>query len=366
MIYALICFWYRFYSTNGFVQSIDTKLSHPDIKIDESISSGYIWKNYAYEGSKIPFIGTGISFIIVILNYILRLIIIYIVKIIGLHTETNQTKIIMTWIFIVQFFNTAIFNLLTYANLKESLGISIFKGSYPDFTFGWYLDVGVPLVTAMIINAVFPLIEFAMWYGLRILLIFYDKSFSWKKYQTRMISIQQYINLYSGPEYLIHYKYSSILNIVFVTFMYGLALPLLFPIALVSLIILYIVEKLCIVYYYKEPPSYDEKLNVIAVKILFWAPLLMYSVGYWMISNKQMFENEAPLNEQANPIVEKTDHVAFKSLSTGPELNFLILTWLLPLWFIIWKVVMLLISKYGPRNSFQSASGNIFILWYLK
>ena len=265
----------------------------------------------------------------------------------------------MVWIFVIQFFNTAIWNLLTNANLNESLGIPIFKGSYPDFTFNWYLDFGVPLITAMIINAVFPLIEFAMWYGIRILYILNDKGWSWKRYKTKKISIQQYINLYAGPEYLIHNNYSSILNIVFVTFMYGLAIPLLFPITLLSLVIVYIIEKLCIVYYYKEPPSYDEKLNVTAVKILSWAPMLMYWVGYWMISNKQMFKNDAVMNLQANPLAEKTNHILFKSISEGPELSLFICACILPIFYLVKYIVFLVKSKYNFADNFQSSIGKL-------
>jgi len=39
------------------------------------------------------------------------------------------------------------------------------------------------------------------------------------------------MDLYSGPEYIIHYKYSLLLNSAFVTMMYGLGMPILFPIA---------------------------------------------------------------------------------------------------------------------------------------
>jgi len=64
---------------------------------------------------------------------------------------------------------------------------------------------------------------------------------------------------------MIHYKYSSAMNIVFVTFLYGSAIPWLFPLGFINLLITYVVDKLCIVYYYKEPPSYDEKLNSSAI-----------------------------------------------------------------------------------------------------
>lgn len=52
----------------------------------------------------------------------------------------------------------------------------------------------------------------------------------------------QYIELYAGPEYLIQLRYSSLLVIIFSTFMYGLFIPILFPIALVAVINYFIVE----------------------------------------------------------------------------------------------------------------------------
>ena len=158
-------------------------------------------------------------------------------------------------------------------------------------------------------------------------------------------SIQQFIDLYWGGEYEIHYIYARILNIVFVTFMYGLALPILFPTALVSMIVLYYVQKLSIIYYCKEPPSYNEKLNKTAIKIMVWAPMFMYLFGYWMMSNRQIFTNHVVLNDQANPSYEKTDHTLFKDMSEGPAINLFVMICLFPLWFIGYYVI----SKLAPR-----------------
>ena len=56
--------------------------------------------------------------------------------------------------------------------------------------------------------------------------------------------MRDYVNLYAGPASAIHYKYSFILNIIFITFMFGAGIPILFPIALASLVVLYIMERL--------------------------------------------------------------------------------------------------------------------------
>jgi hypothetical protein len=95
-----------------------------------------------------------------------------------------------------------------------------------------------------------------------------------------------------GPDFFVHYKYSAILNITFVTMMYGVGLPVLFPIASASLLVLYLIEKLSLYYSYREPPMYDASLNKNALSILTWAPILFLAFGYWMLSSKQLISND--------------------------------------------------------------------------
>ena len=73
-----------------------------------------------------------------------------------------------------------------------------------------------------------------------------------------------------------------------------MGLPILFPIAALSFLTLYCMEKLLLHYVYREPPMYDEKLNKNALSILTYAPLLFLAFGYWMLSNKQLLGNELP------------------------------------------------------------------------
>lgn len=74
--------------------------------------------------------------------------------------------------------------------------------------------------------------------------------------------------------------------------MYGMGMPILFPIASMSILVLYCMEKLMLHYSYREPPMYDDSLNKNALNILTYAPLLFLSFGYWMLSSKQLLSNE--------------------------------------------------------------------------
>lgn len=66
------------------------------------------------------------------------------------------------------------------------------------------------------------------------------------------------MDIYVGPTYIAHFKYSSIMNITFVTMMYGVGLPLLFPIACLSFFVTYCVERYQVAYTYQLPPAMDD------------------------------------------------------------------------------------------------------------
>jgi hypothetical protein len=68
--------------------------------------------------------------------------------------------------------------------------------------------------------------------------------------------------------------------------MFGAGIPILYPIAFLSLITFYVIERLLVAYSYREPPLFDQSLNREAIKMLMLAPILYLSVGFWMYSNK--------------------------------------------------------------------------------
>ena len=73
--------------------------------------------------------------------------------------------------------------------------------------------------------------------------------------------------------------------------MFGLFIPILFLTTAFGIFNMYVVEKYCLAYYYKKPPTYDRKINLRAIKIAKAAPILMLLFGYWALSNQQIFFN---------------------------------------------------------------------------
>ena len=162
----------------------------------------------------------------------------------------------------------------------------MFNGALTDFNAEWFSSMGETIVGSMKFNAWFPIpFEFGM-YMMRVAFRLLDQVGTAEGKTTKKISVQQYVNTYAGPMYFLHFRYSGIMNIVFITMMFGTGIPILFPIAAVSLLILFCLENYMIYYVYKIPPAYDEKLNNSVLSNLAKAPLFLLSFGYWMLSSR--------------------------------------------------------------------------------
>ena len=57
------------------------------------------------------------------------------------------------------------------------------------------------------------------------------------------------ISIHTGPEFIMHYKLAGLLNVTYVTMLYGFGLPLLFPIALLSFFIFWAVERYMLAFF---------------------------------------------------------------------------------------------------------------------
>lgn len=88
-------------------------------------------------------------------------------------------------------------------------------------------------------------------------------------------------------------------------------MPIMFPIALIGIFNMYIVERMSLAYYYRQPPMFDEKLNQRAIDLLQGAPILMFMVSYWALGNSQIFFNKPPIIQDHSNGAQDTDHKAF-------------------------------------------------------
>lgn len=283
------------------------------------------------------FLSVGIT----VVNMIIRDISIVLIEFIGYHTETEQTAAIMSLITVATFFNTAILMLLTNANTEGTMLSWIpLRGTMTDLDLNWYTDIADALVWTMLINSVYVYLGFVMQAAMMVVFRSLDKGCKnfWtcaETDQTKCLTIQQYVNTYAGPVHLMHFKYATAMNTIYTTFMYGLAIPVLFPIAFITFFNIYLVEKLCVAYWYQKPPMYGPELNTAALDMMRWAPLAFFIFGYWIMGNKQIFNNTTPYVEYSNVAVP-TEHNGWPWNENGPAV---------PMFFFLCAFVSLMCLK---------------------
>lgn len=246
---SLKCFCEKEKKTHGYYDISKRKYSSPDIVdqkgrvIEEDICFDYLVHSYWK-----AIVNQAIGFGIVMINYFSRYVLVILIEWIGYATQSALNNAITNAIFVTQFFNTAIILLFIKSNLNES-GIPflgrVFNGDYYDFDSNWFDEIGSSIAFAMFYSAIWPIIEFVFFHGIRVAFRLLDRmSLCPSKYRTKKTTVQQYVDLYGGPEYLIYWKYSRITNMAWVTFMFGPGIPILYPTFLLALLIQYISERL--------------------------------------------------------------------------------------------------------------------------
>ncbi len=150
-----------------------------------------------------------------------------------------------------------------------------------------------------------------------------------------------YVDLYSGPDYPIYVKFGVNCFVMYLTMMYSLGMPLLFPVGALTFAVVWILERIMVCYVCVLPPAMDDTLVKNSVKMFRWAALIYLFVGYWMISNPKYFDNEVFPIEMVGD-VQKTEHIAFNSL---------ILEQAAPLFIIgiILLIILLIQKKFGSK-----------------
>jgi hypothetical protein len=140
--------------------------------------------------------------------------------------------------------------LLINANTSQQpVTFGLTGGPYSDFDDDWFRIIGNTLIGTLVFTSYFPIMEAFGYWGMRLTFRWLD-GWSLSSNTTDTKSIKQYVDNYAGPLYSMHYKYAGLLNITFITFMYGFGIPVLFPISAFAILVMYLVEKTMLFYAY--------------------------------------------------------------------------------------------------------------------
>lgn len=131
---------------------------------------GKICLDYLFDNYWSMIMTQAVAYLIIFINMFSRMILVVLIEWIGYPTQSSLNKAYNIAIFVTQFFNTAIILLLVKSNFSDS-GIPligrIFTSVYYDFDYNWYDDIGSSLAFAMFYSAIWPIIEFIFFFGIR-------------------------------------------------------------------------------------------------------------------------------------------------------------------------------------------------------
>lgn len=83
--------------------------------------------------------------------------------------------------------------------------------------------------------------------------------------------------------------------------MYGTALPLLFPVAFISFLVIYFMEVYMLFYVFKKPVSYDASLYKGVLALMQYVPLLSLGLSGWYLSNYQLLPRKDVIDDSCTP-----------------------------------------------------------------
>jgi hypothetical protein len=132
------------------------------------------------------------SYIIIALNFVMRLTFIALAEVIGFKTKSAKEDFVKTAVFYCSFFYTGLQILFATLNFRMFADEQIKSaGLYTDFNAHWFKDVGYIVVYNMTYNVFWPILEFGLYSGLRHLYRMWDQRKCWPSdvYRTRCTTI---------------------------------------------------------------------------------------------------------------------------------------------------------------------------------
>ena len=230
----------------------------------------------------------GTAIITLTVNLVLRYILKFVVKFERHKSKTSELLSRAFKMFVLQFLNTAAIVLFIHARIDTDFE-PLRRGEFTDFSQDWYASVGVSITLTMCLNIILPHgPPMLAWLKTKVNRC-RDRSCTCDHHRTKCITQRQLNNTYLGPKMLLDERYAQAFNVIFVCLTFSTGLPILLPVAMVSFIVSFWVDKFLFAYVYRTPPRYGPELAAQFTSLLPFAALLKLAVGFWMLTNGDIF-----------------------------------------------------------------------------
>jgi hypothetical protein len=230
----------------------------------------------------------GSAAITLAVNIVVRVFITCLVSFERLSSKTDETKSRAIKLFLLQFLNTGALVLILNAQVDTNF-VVLRRGDHRDFSAAWYSTVGVSFAVVMLANVIIPHLTPAFFACQGSCKRCWDRRCLLRERYTRALTQEQLNNIMSGPDFLISERVAQVYNIIFVCLVYSTGIPLLLPIATLSLLVFWAVDFWLFIRLYRTPAPIDGSLSAFFSGILPFGAMLHLFMGMWMLSNEAIF-----------------------------------------------------------------------------
>jgi len=242
--------------------------------------------------------------IIIFLNFISKTILRIMSRFEKRQTKTEEIRSSFVNMMFLSFLNTGVIILLVNFNLRSAEGthLPLFQGSYSEFSVEWYRLVGSTICVTMLFMIITPHGSNLAFQGLYCFNRCLDrKCRPCDTSKTRKLVQEDYEDVNTGNEIMMEFRYSNMITVIWITFLYSGGIPILYPVVCLFFFVTYWVDKFLLFKFYRKPPSFDSYL---ANQALGW---WKYAVLLHLIGSCFMFVNSNILP----PNTDKSYKVAF-------------------------------------------------------
>ena len=108
----------------------------------------------------------------------------------------------------------------------------------------------------------------------------YDRSYTCNNRKTRQITQEEYEDLYTGPEYILQLRFAQVLGLLFTTMTYSSGMPILYPLAFLTLLITFWTDKVLVSRYFRKENGFTADLSRQVVNLLPYTVMVHMPFGY--------------------------------------------------------------------------------------
>ena len=236
----------------------------------------------------------------ILLGFIMRALTVY-----EGHTSVDSMNSSLALrMFVACFANTALLVVLINVSWPKLPGAAatadfLEPGKYSDFSNGWYNNVGVALMSTMLINMVAPH-AYPVFAGCMYCRKMGDPELTaptQRDLNTKLL----------GPHDNTALRYAQLYNTVFVCFSFATGMPLMMPILAASVLLFYWVDKGTFMWYYRTPKTSGTLMQATMSNLMPIALVLHLGIGVWQLSavpNLQQVANGVTAYKSLNTVTQ--------------------------------------------------------------